>query len=300
MSSDKAWVRCPIDCPLCRGATPTTEVARRGVNVIVRCGECGFIYVNPQPSMEELAAFYGPSYFSNNPDKFFKLPMPPAVARRLLDYVRLVKRHGQGGKLLDIGCGTGFFLLTCRDRGLDAEGVELSPVAAEFGRKEFGLRIATGTLADQDLPQHSFDVVTMWDCLEHTRDPLAELARVQQVLKPGGVLCVTVPNSASLWARLSGSRWMGYDKADEHLLYFTQKTLARALTASGLQPLVIRPQGWICEVEFVLQKGERIWRPGARLLRRVCSSCGLLHRTVRFPAANLFAAALRPGSLDVT
>ena len=280
-----------IPCILCGDGPSQREVTRRDSYPIVACSGCGLRYINPQPTWEELCQFYGQSYHGSAPDKFFSLPMVPAVKKRMDDYVRLAQRHGGGGHLLDLGCGTGFFLLRCQYAGLKCEGLELSSTAAAFGRNELGLSIATGVLLDQSFPPGQFDTITMWDYLEHMLDPLAELSEASRILKPSGRLLLTVPNSGGVVARLSGSRWMGYEKVPEHVFYYTRRTLRRVLEAGGFEILSIRAQRWICELDVVLQKGMKMHAPTARLLRGLIRPFGILSSTVAFPAVNLLAVA---------
>src|ERR1051326_2361432 len=162
-----------LDCPAC-GADSHREVTHRWEVRIVRCGGCGLVFANPQPSEQALAAYYGPEYFQNNADKFLDLPMRPDVRAPFARYLSAVRRHSSGKRVLDAGSGTGMFLLLCREAGFEVHGVELSDYAARIGREQLGVDIHTGRLEELRDPGR-FDAVTMWDFLEHTRDPLAVL-----------------------------------------------------------------------------------------------------------------------------
>lgn len=113
--------------------------------------------------------------------------------------IRLPHHH----KLLDIGCSTGLFLDEARRAGFEAYGAELSPEAAAFARTHFGLEVHPGDWHDAGYADGSFDVVTLFDTVEHLSDPLGELAAIRRLLKPGGLLLQSAPNTDGLFARRS-------------------------------------------------------------------------------------------------
>jgi SAM-dependent methyltransferase len=276
-------------CPACAGARRSEVTVRWGIR-IVRCDGCGFVFASPQPSEQDLIAYYGPEYFQRNADKFLELPMRPSVRLRFTRYLAEVRNHARGTRVLDVGCGTGLFLLLCREEGWSGTGVELSDYAARIGREQLGLDIRTGALETFE-EERPFDAVTMWDFLEHTRDPLALLGAARARLGDGGHLFLTVPNVGSWWARAMGARWVGFDKASEHLFYFTRHSLDLLLRRAGFEPLTIRPHAWVCTAEFVADRGKRAWPAAARFLDAATGKLRLGERVVRFPSVNLIAAA---------
>src|SRR6185436_4447479 len=137
------------------------------------------------------------------------------------------------GRILDVGCGSGFFL-----RALDASqwervGVEISDGAAEAARRAIGGdRIFTGTLSQAAWPDSEFDVITLWSALEHTNQPRATLAEARRILKPGGSLIVQLPNAGSYQLRLFSGAWFALD-VPRHRYHFTPETLESLLSATG-------------------------------------------------------------------
>lgn len=278
-----------IDCPACGGQQQSEITVRWGVR-IVRCAGCELAFANPQPREDDLVAYYGPEYFQRSAGKFLELPMRRDVRLRFTRYLSEVRRHAPGPRVLDVGCGTGLFLLVCREAGLEGTGVELSDYAAAIGREQLGLDIRTGRLEHFEEPR-PFDAVTMWDFLEHTRDPLAVLRAARERLDDDGCLFLTVPNVGSWWARAMGSRWVGFEKASEHLFYFTTRSLGLLLKRAGFDPITIRPHSWVCTAEFVASRGKRVWPGAGRFFDATTGVLRLDKRVVHFPSVNLIAAA---------
>jgi SAM-dependent methyltransferase len=279
-----------IVCPACpAGAAQRPVTVRWGVR-IVACEGCGLVFASPQPSEAELESYYGPEYFERNAAKFLRLPLDPDVDLRFRRYLGELAAVCPKGKVLDVGCGTGMFLRVARDAGYETRGIELSPYASALGRERLGLAIDTGRLEELD-PAARFVAITMWDFLEHTSEPLAVLAAARRVLADGGHLLLTVPNVGSWWARCMGKRWVGFDKASEHLFYFTRESLSRLLARAGFEPLRVRPHAWVCTASFLADRGEKTWPRGGRLFRRTLHGLGLEQRVVRFPSVNLLAVA---------
>jgi 2-polyprenyl-3-methyl-5-hydroxy-6-metoxy-1,4-benzoquinol methylase len=139
------------------------------------------------------------------------------------------------GRLLDIGCATGDFLVAARQAGWQTQGVELSAYAVEVARRH-GLDVRVGTLTEAHLPPASFDAVTMLDVIEHLSDPLSELKEVHRVLRPGGIVCLETPNWQSIYRRLLRRRWAALQPR-VHLVYFERRTATDLLERAGFGPI---------------------------------------------------------------
>ncbi len=234
---------------------------------VVVCRRCGLARTNPRPVAESLAETYPSDYGPHEaaPGSFASpsgalrwllvnyrgyplgRPAPPiarALAwpwaamrltrRRLLRFVRWT----DDGQLLDVGCGTGRYVAQMAAVGWQAEGIDPSASAVAAGRRA-GLAIQEGTLPGTDLPEASFDAVTMWHALEHVPSPAATLLEVRRVLRPGGRFYLTVPRLDSLMARWLGADWIGLDMP-RHLTHFTERTLRRHVSAAGLEVKAVR------------------------------------------------------------
>lgn len=212
--------------------------------MLVLCQRCGLIYLNPRPSQDAIGAFYGEDYPPYRPaieDERF-IVMRWMRRRKLVQRRKMVEYYSRrkSGRILDVGCATGLFLHEMAQAGWQVAGVDPSLSAATYARTRFNLNVFQGTLEEAPYSPESFDVVTFWDVLEHTFSPTAELSRAVRLLKPGGLVAVSIPNWDSLERRLFGAHWIGFDPP-RHLYVFTRSTLNVLLKKSGLRTL-----GWVC------------------------------------------------------
>lgn len=152
-----------------------------------------------------------------------------AMRDTFVRYLQYVEKITNGpGRLLDVGAATGFFLSIAKERGWEVAGIELSDFAAAEGRKK-GFEIRTGTLGTTDFLAGSFDLVTMWDVIEHVTNPAKELGLVWKLLKPGGIVAINTPDAGSLLARFLGTNWHAL-VPPEHLYYFKVSNLSQVLS----------------------------------------------------------------------
>ena len=230
-----------VHCPLC-GADDTRLrfivrdrlVGMPGRFPVVQCGQCSFVYLNPRPSEESLHAYYPDEYFPVQSG--VESPEAIAVANGLLARIqRAIPSAGPGGKplILDVGCGTGLFLKLAREDGYRVQGIEPGATAAEYARTVYDLPVECGTLQSVSVPPDSCDVVTMWHVLEHMPSPVGALQVVRELLKPGGLLVLGVPNIESAEARVFGRRWFSLD-APRHVCHFGPHTARQTIEAAGL------------------------------------------------------------------
>ena len=231
-----------ITCPLCNSSedTPVADVHDRllgieGQFTMVQCAHCGLYYLNPQPSRAELVRYYPDNY-----DPFTTLsPDEMPLLRRLsVNYglrkrCRVVMRYRQRGTLLEIGCANGLFLNVIRQMGdWQVQGVDISEQAVRYAQERFALDVFCGELQEAGFPDRSFDVVVMWDVLEHVHDPQGTLLEICRVLKPDGVFVFRVPLLESWDRKLFGPYWAGWD-APRHLTFFSLRTLEKMLAQTG-------------------------------------------------------------------
>jgi SAM-dependent methyltransferase len=141
-------------------------------------------------------------------------------------------RFVPGARALDIGCGNGFYLSYLKRHGWEVEGVDISEAAAQMAKKTFQIPVHVGEFDSQNLPVRSYDWIHMSHVLEHLPNPVASLARVFALLKPGGGLYVETPNASSFSRRLCGPFWFAWD-APRHLHLFSPSTLRGALNRAG-------------------------------------------------------------------
>jgi SAM-dependent methyltransferase len=233
-----------VNCPICDADHyQRIETARDrllgipGEFQMVRCLECGGVYLNPQPTTDEILHYYPADYESYAGARVDELSglQRLSVAYGLYKRRRAVTRYVSAGRLLEVGCATGAFLNTMRAAGdWEVYGVDISEHAVTYARERLGLNVFLGQLAEAQFPADYFDAVVMWDVLEHLPNPKAALGEVRRVLKDGGWLIFRVPNLDSWDAKLFGPYWAGFD-APRHFTTFSMATVRRLLEAVGFQ-----------------------------------------------------------------
>jgi len=184
-----------IICPVC-GCAFIREIAQDRFeprNRYLRCLGCGSGYSALRVrDIGEAARIHTAAYYSPERDELREVGAAEA------HFLSRLARFKSSGRLLDIGCGKGRWLKYLRDHSsFDAEGVEPSPEAAEFARKERGLDVRTGDVFSVSYPDETFDVVYLRNVLEHVADPRALTKEIRRIMKPGGVAAVHVPNDES-------------------------------------------------------------------------------------------------------
>ncbi len=248
-------------CPVCGTGSPAALFAKDGFHM-VGCRVCTAVYVGEDPAAIDFQALYGQSYYTGGHDAVFadytgQEASRRAHARRKLWLLRhLAPRVARQGRWLDVGCAAGFFLAEARAH-YEVQGVELSAWSSAYARDRLGLPVVTGTLQQAALPADHFDVISLWDVIEHVPDPVPLLAEAARVLRPGGRLVLTTGDWGSAYARRRGADWH-LMTPPWHLTMFSRATLAEASRRAGL-----RVVGW--RTEGVAGDGP-LWRNKASLL----------------------------------
>lgn len=266
--TDVVWQETP--CPLCRQhegqlllevKTPEETQPYR----LIRCDGCGVGYLNPRPTPETIGVYYPPEYLNYQPRaerpakgrwkrrleqvvlaSYFDYPSKPlrwhdhalaTAVRRWFgprsDTLSAVPFVGQG-RLLDYGCGTGAFAHRMRERGWNVVAMDFNHDLVKQVHARYGLDVVAGTLPHADVPDESFDVVTMGSVLEHVHEPHDLVSAIHRVLRPGGVLAISVPNLDSWQYRYFGRDWWSLE-LPRHLLHFTPATLRRLVEDHGFE-----------------------------------------------------------------
>jgi SAM-dependent methyltransferase len=230
-------------CPLCGGpvgpgSLPVRENSDGPIDgdfAVRTCARCGLRFTDPQPAGEELGRAYSTGVYQRSGGRALR------IVQRLLaaqDWFRL-RRIGtlrRPGLLLDVSCGKGRFLDSARRAGWTVVGVD--PVFGQVAaaRARYGVPVCVAGATSLPFEAGTFDVATAWHCLEHSESPLGMLGEVARVLKPGGLLVVEVPNSASWQARIGEAGWFHLD-VPRHLFHFSPRSLSYALAEVGLDPV---------------------------------------------------------------
>lgn len=247
----------------------------------IKCKNCGLLWLYPRPSPDEIGSFYENYYTHEMIDEetWFRRGLwrgvPAAVMGyrdsvenfserawgRLFSLIGPLREAGQRtimwlpssrlGRLLDIGCGSGFFIRLMKRHGWDVYGVEPDPNAAAIAGE--GLEpghVRTGWLDDSGFQKESFDVVTMSHVIEHLLDPVDILLKIRNILKPGGLLIVAAPNSRSLGIKKFKHLWRGLEPP-RHIYIYNPETLAHIITGAGFTVKSIRTPACITYLNWI-------------------------------------------------
>lgn len=225
-------------CPVCGSGDfkkvfdAVDHFSSREVFPVCDCRVCGFRFTNNFPSEDVIGKYYdSPDYISHSDsvigmtNKLYHLVRRELLKRK----IRLVKKDvaRKNARLLDIGCGTGYFLHAAKEAGLRVTGIEKNSMAREKASSLFSLDVREES-AFFHLQPSSFDAVTLWHVLEHLEKLNESLEKVNEILTPDGTVILALPNHLSYDARIYGNQWAAYD-VPRHLWHFTPFTLEKLL-----------------------------------------------------------------------
>ena len=252
------------------GLAPTNKQFGTALGDIVRCTSCTHMQLDRFPDDDELDAAYAEAA---SDDYVEEEAGQRASFGSVLDHV---ERHVPKGRILDVGCWVGFLLAVAGDRGWqECIGLEPSDFASGFAR-ERGLDVRQEDLHEADLPLGHFDAVCMGDVLEHLTDTDKALARMRELLAPGGVLVLAVPDAGSRIARVLGKRW--WSVIPTHIHYFTRKSITTMLERSGFEVVEMATDPKSFTIEYYLDKGSGYLPGVSKLLVRIAKKLRLAHR----------------------
>jgi len=239
-----------INCNLC-GADDSAvlykipvredQVGTYGQDVwdIVQCQQCHLLYTNPRLDADALTVYYT---FENSVDYQYiqnwfidNADLQRPTWQRFLG---AMSRYGSPGRLLDVGCGAGSFLVEARKAGYEVAGLEIAPYFVQYCRTEHHLEIYEGQIEEVALERGTFDYITAFDVIEHHPDPKKLAQEMHKVLKPGGFAVISTHDIGNFYARRYGPRWRQINPIG-HLTYFTRQTLSALLTSCGFEVLHI-------------------------------------------------------------
>lgn len=221
-------------CPWCKSNEFTLYVEARdwrhsipGNYNLYSCARCGLIMQIPFPSWEKISTYYPGNYVSfqntNREEDWFSYTIKRLGYK---ERISLVNEYTDTGEWMDVGCGTGEFLEYLQHvKKWNLYGVEPIKEAVQIAEERTNLPIINTTFENlSGFEDISFDVITMWEVIEHLYNPISALEKASKLLKPGGILVMSTPNLSALDRLLFGKYWAGYD-LPRHLFLFSTLTL---------------------------------------------------------------------------
>jgi 2-polyprenyl-3-methyl-5-hydroxy-6-metoxy-1,4-benzoquinol methylase len=216
---------------------------------VLKCDDCGLVFLREVRGDTGPEGLYSANYFESRDEYFLqtaKQNSHQTSGEHIESFrkgLRLLRPYKHGGRLLDLGCAVGVFLSLAKEEGWEVCGVDVSEYAISCAKKHCEAEVHAGELADIGFPDASFDVITMWDVVEHFDRPGETLREVHRILKEDGIILLDTPNEGSLLRKVargiykvSGGR-ISYPTRklyhEYHRYYFTESTLRRILEAAG-------------------------------------------------------------------
>jgi 2-polyprenyl-3-methyl-5-hydroxy-6-metoxy-1,4-benzoquinol methylase len=221
-------------CPIC-GHQSSEELlrapdrfhGRSEMYRLLKCSACSLVWLDNRPTPGQMGDHYGPDYDRS-------VAAAGDSPERWRGRVKEIAQHKIGGRLLDLGCSSGGFLVAMKNPSWELYGIEMSHSVASRAESASGAQVFVGDILDAQYPQASFDVITCFHVFEHLYDPHAVLKKVAEWLKPGGIFYFMVPNIDSAGARIFRSYWYALE-LPRHLYHFSPKSIAELAKLVGLE-----------------------------------------------------------------
>lgn len=246
-----------MKCYLCNN--PTTLFLEKNGYSIYRCGVCGLARTDLHQNYEKfLRDHYSKEYFTGKQECGAYVDYKddkPMIVCNMRKFLREIKRHKPGGKLLDVGCAMGFFVELALQEGFDAYGFDPSEYAVgNAGKLNGHKRITHGAIHTVNYLPKSFDIITLFDVFEHLVDPQRDLRTLFGLLKDDGILVIATGNTQSTMAKLFGRRWTFYIPP-QHLFFFHHENLVTLLGKEQFEPMRWFGIGKWVSLRYVLHLG---------------------------------------------
>ncbi len=228
-------------CNLCESDDMIVIYQRIDLRV-VRCRLCGLSYLNPRLLSDDLRDKYSHDYSAGY------IAKEKSKKKRAKKIIKNILRHKRSGNFLDIGCSAGFILNEARERGFEAYGVDISPLGLKHAKEVIKLNVFEGYLEQAGFSDDFFDVITLYNLIEHIPDPTQFLKEIARIAKYGALIEIWTPDIGHWNAKLKRERWKNI--FPEHLYYFTKETMQKMLEKSGLA---------LFKNQFTLKDGLKIY-----------------------------------------
>ena len=261
----------PATCPIC--GPDTSAVLRYDFDPykVLACSSCGLNYLSPRMTETAILKLYkDEAYYNSNVsgqgyDEYLDIGNNWEKTFRLR--LKQIAPHKSSGRVLDIGCGPGYFLTAAQKLGFDVYGLDPSDYIVAQASKTWGERIQLGTIDTANYQPGYFDLIVAFDTFEHIYEPGKFISAVHRLLKPGGVLAITTPDPTSVLAKLSGRNWVSF-KLPEHVFYWSSQTIRRLLEEQ-YEVLEVRRAGQYATLGFLFRRLFRLSNNPGKLINSV-------------------------------
>jgi SAM-dependent methyltransferase len=255
-------------CILCGASGPFRPRGAKEGYGIEECPACGLVQLVPTPTPETLRALYeDDSYFDGDGSGYSQYESQESeYLATFREDVRRIAEFVPSGRVLEVGCGYGYFLQCALDAGYDAYGIDLSPAAVKWAAERHPGRVFCGLLEEvPEIQGQQYDVIFGSHLIEHLTEPGEFLETASRLLRPGGLIVMVTPNIKSLLSRVSGRRWVSF-KIPEHVSYYDHTTITTLLSRAGFTVRAIDPAYQYYALPFVTSRLRELLHPVSRLV----------------------------------
>jgi len=263
------------NCPICGGRVSPllSKKVRSGVFQIVVCADCSFAFVNPTPSERFILDFYSQDGDAGERRKSGNevLQLESIDPHSSVDAVRFagnLKRMTGGGRLLDVGAGVGLFSLAAQKEGFSVDAIEIGGPERSAAREILGFEPAATTFERYD-PSGGYNAVILSQVLEHAREPTVWLQKIWNILAPGGVVVIALPNFGSIFTDILKDR-DPYIIPPAHLNYFNVNNLLRLAERLGFEVLKTETTSAMPKAPFQRRFGKFLGSVAHRVFQTAC------------------------------
>lgn len=215
---------------------------------ILKCPTCGLVFADGRSAEGKLQKMHVRDYFFGE-EYVNYIEEKPTLQKNFTSRIQTVKKYSHGGALFEIGCAYGFFLELAQ-RSWNAEGCDISESGCAHARVQ-GWNATCGEYLNLPLKQGYYDVVALWDTIEHLARPELYIRKASEMLRQGGIVCLTTGDLGSMVAKIRKEQWRLL-RTPTHLYFFDRKTIERLLASHGLEVVYFEHCGYNRSVQQIL------------------------------------------------
>jgi len=241
------------NCYLCKTKNGAFAFNKIGYK-IYQCKNCGLYFLQNETSYKKfIEKYYQKGYF--NGDKKLRAYAnyqedKVTIQRNMDHYLEKITAFKKNGYLLDIGCAMGFLLELSEKKGFNSFGLDVSEYAVKIAQKKFGKKIILSSLSEAKLNKNFFDVITMFDLIEHLETPIEDLTNVKNSLKDDGILVIQTGDAESKWAKFMKRSWHFF-APPQHLFFYSRSTIEKVLSKAGFKIIKIEKDGKFISLRYL-------------------------------------------------
>jgi SAM-dependent methyltransferase len=241
-------------CKLC-SSSGIEYLFSKGTYKFLRCTECNLVFLECIPDEKDIYKLYKGDYLFNRNGSYGFLnyfSLEKAFQKTFRKRLNTIRKLKKSGSLLEIGAGAGFFLKEAQ-RFFQITGNEISKIACDYAENNLGIKINCGDFCGNDYKENSYDVVIMYDVIEHLRNPFNILKELSSIQNTNGLLVISTGDVDSIFCKLCGKRWHLFNPP-EHLFFFSHKSIKLALKKAGYEIIKIEYPHNYYTLSYLLEK----------------------------------------------